>query len=264
MREIFKPRLDDYELEGNPFRYKGINYQMQNGILTVTGTTRRFCSTLVIPDYFISIDYGEEDDYVVLHHVWNIAPAAFVGAPIKHVKLPRDLRRIGESAFAGCCDLRVVTMGKTDVQIEENAFAGCVNLQTVTGSVGAIVSANAFRACTALSSFTLHIKDMFANAFHGCKNLTEIWLSDNASLHQQALCNSDINVMHVRDKLAFADDVVEHIQRENILLKVLHSASALNHLQGFNVKKVFDVRVIKWFFKSIPGKAHDYLYNYKA
>lgn len=265
MHEIFTNHLRDYELDGNPFRYRGIEYQMQNGFLTVIGITRRYCSTLVIPDYFTSTDYGEDSDYTEYNYVRDIAPAVFACKPIERVKLPCGLWRIGANAFAGCTSLRSVTFtGSKDIHIEENAFAGCIELQSVTGRGRVTVETNAFLACLSLSVFTLQVADMFAEAFYGCNKLTQICLADDARLHRQALCNSGINIMHVRDKLVLANDVVEHIQHENILLEVLHSATALNHLQDFNIKIVFDSRIINWFIKSIPSKIHDYFYNCTA
>jgi len=124
---------------------------------------------------------------------------------IRQIKIPKNVKAIGTSAFASCSNLAEVTIEDGLVGIPSSCFSGCSSLKNVVipSSVTKIGS-QAFYNCSSLSQIILPdgIKDIpymgFANckslnsliippsvtyigygSFRGCTNLTDVVMSPN-------------------------------------------------------------------------------------
>ena len=114
-----------------------------------------------------------------------------------------DITEIPANAFSGCTSLKSIKLPSTVTKIGEDAFAGCSNLEEIDGLAScklSAVDATAFSGCTKLkdldfsnATFTEIPEKTFsglrglthvtvpktltaigANAFYGCKNLTQV------------------------------------------------------------------------------------------
>lgn len=140
----------------------------------------------------------------------NLTSVTQVGSSDEAV-FPASVTSIGNYAFEGCGKLNV-TFGaaKALTTIGDNAFYGCISLQRVefeTGSaLGDIgkeafmksgvsvvnlagtqvteIGYSAFEGCASLGKLTLPetIEIININAFYGCTNLRDVFVSDNANI----------------------------------------------------------------------------------
>jgi len=93
------------------------------------------------------------------------------------VVIPDGVTAIGDTAFLGHTELRVLTIPNGVTRIGQSAFEDCSGLTSVTiaGSVDTI-GAIAFQNCTSLNSLQITdgVKQIDSNAFQHCNSLTEV------------------------------------------------------------------------------------------
>lgn len=117
--------------------------------------------------------------------VTAIAPYAFSSfydqTLISSVKLPKDLKTIGDGAFRGCSYLTKVDFSKDILTIGNSAFEGCYSLADakIPDSVTDIGN-SAFYGCTSLTKPTIskNLVNLGQSAFAGCNSITAIELPD--------------------------------------------------------------------------------------
>ena len=99
--------------------------------------------------------------------------------------LSERVASIGKAAFFGCAQITSLALPDSLVSIGESAFQNCSTLKTVTSGAGSnleSIGANAFRACAAVSEFTVpaKVETIGHDAFRDCAALAT--LNINSSL----------------------------------------------------------------------------------
>ncbi len=113
----------------------------------------------------------------------SIPTAACTGKPLTTVKLPANLKVIGEAAFAGCESLTTVQLPATLTRIDAFAFSGSglksVKLPATVDSVGI----GAFARCHKLTTVSVTSGGVLSHvghaAFLDCPALTDVELGKN-------------------------------------------------------------------------------------
>ena len=81
---------------------------------------------------------------------------------------------IKEGAFAGCKNLKEITIPATVTRIAADAFAGCESLETVVLNEGLVeIKAGAFQGCAGLTEVIIPttVTHIEMGAFAGCEEL---------------------------------------------------------------------------------------------
>lgn len=106
---------------------------------------------------------------------------AFDSSGIESITVPDSVTIIGDGCFAGCKNLTSVTLPNNIGRINAGMFENCTSLKNfnIPASV-TLIGFNAF-ANTGLTSINIpeKVKEIWDNAFAGCKNLTEISVAFN-------------------------------------------------------------------------------------
>jgi hypothetical protein len=112
----------------------------------------------------------------------EIGGGAFTGSNLTEVVIPDGSQKCDNSIFAGCDQLKKVTLSSTVKVIGHSAFRGCKSLESVEIPNGVEeVGENTFRDCSKLSSITLpeSVKIIGNDAFEGCASLKTILIPDS-------------------------------------------------------------------------------------
>lgn len=171
-----------------------INIEVDSGNALYTAATNENALPAVLTNNGTQVVFGcfpaqsSDKTFAFDDNVTEILEGAFRGqtASIACIKLPRNLKKIGISAFEGCLGLSAVDFSeigsseiKTPCIIDVNAFKDCKSITSITlpGTIQKI-EAGAFMNTTNLS--TLEFNDaglelLGPKAFVGCK-LTEVAL----------------------------------------------------------------------------------------
>ena len=200
-------------------------------------------------DYYIVTGIGcwLENDVVIPENylgkpVREIADRAFKGEPITAVTFEANLTKIGVDAFAdtqissvnlsGIEELGTrafagskivsLTLGASLNKIGNGAFRNCTNLQTVSieGNLTTL-PAYVFEGCAKLQTLTCSgtekVKEIGAQAFLDCAELTTLDLSECEKIGYAAFagCNkfapADLNKLAVADEYAFFGNAIESV-----------------------------------------------------
>ena len=100
--------------------------------------------------------------------------------PKKQMTLPDDVRRIADSAFAGCVQTERIVLNGGLEEIGKWAFSGCTSLKEISVPQSLRkVGYRAFEECTALTDIALpdELEEMGEMPFGGCTNLSGISLA---------------------------------------------------------------------------------------
>ncbi len=117
------------------------------------------------------------ESYVIPDDVTSIGERAFAGCTnIKNVTLNTNLKSIGNEAFQGCVNLGTVHMGESLENIGDSAFEGCTNLTNVTWGGNVKTIGNKAFDGTLLTTFELPltIGSIGDRAFANCMHLEKI------------------------------------------------------------------------------------------
>lgn len=109
---------------------------------------------------------------------------------IKTLKLPKNLKEIGDEAFWSCTSLESIEVSDSVEEIGENAFYNCRSLKSVKLPENLKkIGAWAFEYCKSLESVEIpdSVEEIDADAFYGCKSLKSIKISPN---HPYFMLNS--------------------------------------------------------------------------
>lgn len=106
----------------------------------------------------------------------------FVNSGLTKIIFPRNVRSIGDYAFAYCSNLITVVIPNSVTSIGASAFIGCGNLASITipNSV-TYIGDSAFGSCTKLTNITIpdSVTSIGDFAFSGCSSLTDIVIPDS-------------------------------------------------------------------------------------
>lgn len=113
--------------------------------------------------------------------------------PLKTLRLPQNITKIGETAFGLCVNLTDVKLPDGLKEIKDDAFNGCSSLNDITIPKGVESLGNrAFYQCTSLTNITINdgLKSIGNDAFYDCSALIEIKLPDGLmSIGEDAFYN---------------------------------------------------------------------------
>lgn len=96
--------------------------------------------------------------------------------------IPDNVSEIGSYVFAGCDNLKTVSISNSVTSIETMAFYNCRSLTTVRLSSSLkYIGNNAFKDCISISNLTLpnSVEDIYSGAFVGCTGLTNMTIPDS-------------------------------------------------------------------------------------
>ena len=136
-----------------------------------------------------------------------VIPSEYNGKPVI---------RIAYGAFAGCVDLRSITIPDSVTVIDQAAFSGCSSLENITipNSVTTI-GFGAFYNCKALRNITIpdSVTRIGDCAFENCKSLTNINIPD--SLLREKIFNDKVLFYTVKLGLYKNNDKIK-LDKQNI------------------------------------------------
>lgn len=95
------------------------------------------------------------------------------------MKFGKNIKKIGNSAFHGCSELKVIKSGDGVKEIGASAFEGCSSLKKISfGKKIEKIGKNAFWGCKSLEkiNFGDHLKKIGARAFLNCKKITNLYI----------------------------------------------------------------------------------------
>lgn len=188
------------------FEYEGLKYKITDENkkeVEVIGLANDFDPstgyTLDIPDVVQKQDESYEE-----YAVTSIGDNAFKDCPytsIKIIELPRNLRAIGESAFAGFTSVMTIRSYSLDhlTTIGKSAFKGCTSLEGIGFPTSlTTIGESAFEGCTSLGGIgfdydryegasTIQLKTIGKAAFKGCTSLRTVRFHDHEDDDQGAL-----------------------------------------------------------------------------
>ena len=153
--------------------------------------------------YLIRYPEGKPaQDYIVPETVFAIEDGAFYGSVhLERVKLSRNVKRIGASAFRDCKKLRGIVFSEVLETIKSAAFQGCVSLKSVNLPAWATyIGTYAFSHCEQLESVTLPAKmtELCVGIFEYCTSLSMISLPENiAKIGEKAFMGSGLTEIFI-------------------------------------------------------------------
>lgn len=109
--------------------------------------------------------------------ITEIGESAFAGNQMENLSLPKNLKKIGNSSFYGCCNIERITIPDSVTEMGKWAFADCSLLKEVTlPNQLEIINKFVFKRCCSLKEITIpdNVKKISAGAFSGCRSLKEI------------------------------------------------------------------------------------------
>ncbi len=114
--------------------------------------------------------------------VTRIAQSAFLRSGLRSVSIPRSVKSMHMTVFANCPKLETATIDGSWTENSypfcgSSAFAGCRNLRVVTIKDGVKSIPDAiFSDCESLTSVSIprSVKSINGKAFYGCKSLTSL------------------------------------------------------------------------------------------
>lgn len=112
----------------------------------------------------------------------TLGQGALGGTAIRTVELPATLTTIGHGAFAECKNLTALTIPAGVSDLGAAFAAGCTALESATVGAGVgILPDRAFEGCAALTSVSLPktLTAIGADAFSGCKTLADVTMPES-------------------------------------------------------------------------------------
>ena len=158
--------------------------------------------------------------------VTGILANAFYKTNIISVYLPDTITFIGPKAFADCKYLESVQIGQFEqktvnksVDISTQAFAGCSELKEVSiFSTLATVGKHAFSDCSNLSFVDIEILHLSEYAFHNCHNISVLCLGENCVLGKNSLNDCSVKTLAAIKNVHFLDGILDFIFKNDICI----------------------------------------------
>lgn len=131
----------------------------------------------IVPLNSSKILYGTVTQYLEN----EIPRTAFFGKKLTTVALPTTIKSIGFAAFAGCYQLRSVTLPASLVDIGDYAFAGSALTSVNVPATVMFMGKGAFARCESLQSATVSAEEIGDFAFLGATHLSDVQLGATVS-----------------------------------------------------------------------------------
>lgn len=142
--------------------------------------------------------YNGRGDVVISDGVTVIGEAAFWNSDISSVKLPKGLKKIKDSAFAGCRGLKEMELPDSVLSIGKSAFARS-GIETIRlSSKLKQIPRDAFHS-SALHEIVLHngVKSIADNAFSYCRKLKKVVLPNSLEKIGYHAFENDISLQEI-------------------------------------------------------------------
>ena len=189
---------------------------LPDGVTSIGNRAFQVCTVLkefnvpsklkTIDDYAFSLCPGIES-FPLPAGILSIGEGAFQESGLKSVTIP-DGVTIGKNAFKDCVQLTTANIGAVTVV---TGFAGCENLKSVTLAEGVReIDFSAFTNCTSLEKINLPSTLKSVKGFSKCSALTEIIIPDgveSVSISSFSLCGG-IKVLVLPVHLASKVDII--------------------------------------------------------
>ncbi len=119
---------------------------------------------------------------ITSYHGNEIPRTAFFGKKLTSVSLPQNLESIGFAAFAGCYQLRSVTIPATVAFIDDYAFSGTALTSVEVPQSVQVMGKGVFSRCEAMTSAVINSSYIGDFAFLGDKLLSNVVVSANVTM----------------------------------------------------------------------------------
>lgn len=111
---------------------------------------------------------GDDDNVVIPNGVTQVNSDAFSDSPIKTVSFPQTVKRICNSAFRNCSELKEIVLNEGLLEIESSAFEGCKALETISiPSTLQYLYEGAFSGCHKVKNVDCNNNQQYS-FFEGC------------------------------------------------------------------------------------------------
>lgn len=171
--KVYEPTPEEY------FRYENA----EGGWLVSAKDINNLPETLNLPESYCDIP------------VVGVRKDGFKGSSIKALRLPANIKTVGESAFANCTALEDVYFYRGATQIGNAAFYGCTKLSKIELSKDLVsIGDSAFSSCVMFEKINLpeKLENLGSYAFSSCTNLTYVYLPHKlSSIGEGAFDNCD-------------------------------------------------------------------------
>ncbi len=163
-----------YEIKPNAiYQCENVEYTNLDGISYIGNDTNPYLILLNVKEL-------KQANVVLPENVKIIYTDAFKDCTlIQTLEVGKELRSIGDGAFAGCINIKEILLPFTLISIGEGAFYNCTSLEKITIPSGVLtISNNTFNNCINLKDVDLskNLESIGDNAFYNCSSLESIAL----------------------------------------------------------------------------------------
>lgn len=158
-------------------------------------------STKITKDFYK--DRKDLNDFVVRDDIEKIDSGAFQNSSLKTIILGKNVKSIGERAFAKCKELEVVDFSKATSlkEIKGEAFSGCRSLKEIILPESLeYLGVAAFEDCETLKNVVIQgnaLRKLRIGTFENCSNLEQITLPESIRKIYKGCFDSCLHLQHI-------------------------------------------------------------------
>ena len=133
---------------------------------------------------FEGLNKGSLAEVIIGENIRRVGESAFSGNSDVKIIVESKLEYIGQKAFLGCDGLERIELGKGLEEIPFEAFSGCAGLkEVILPDTVQKIGENAFELCTSLTTLVAHesLKRVEDSAFVDCTALDAVYYYGNAT-----------------------------------------------------------------------------------
>ena len=176
----------------------------------------------------------------------EIPRTAFFGKKLTSVTLPNNIESIGFAAFAGCYQLRSVTLPASLVAIDDYAFAGSALTSVNVPATVQVMGKGVFARCESLTSATIDAAYVGDFTFLGATSLSQVNIGPDVKNFSKGMFNgcSALTALNIDpacritriDDEAFINSGLQNIDIANLGVGTIGDwALAQTHLSGIQL-----------------------------
>ena len=176
----------------------------------------------------------------------EIPRTAFFGKKLTSVTLPNNIESVGFAAFAGCYQLRSVTLPASLVAIDDYAFAGSALTSVNVPATVQVMGKGVFARCESLTSATIDATHVGDFTFLGATRLSQVNIGPDVKNFSKGMFNgcSALTALNIDpacritriDDEAFINSGLQNIDIANLGVGTIGDwALAQTHLSGIQL-----------------------------